>query len=1217
MVTRRRATSIAAVLAILTAITFFGDARPARSANTKVVVQISADVVSDGRAPFSAAGDNGRGEDDGPTNGRVRVGDVVTYGIEVGLNDPTTSIVARYPVIVTSATLPIGFTFTSIPTACSGPDSDLLNDDRVLVCDLGSRATGSSAGFNAVVRVADDVHEGKTVRPSFRVSSSGFTDTALDYPPIVVATSAAPSFDLFKSKVTTGVYKVINGRAGYQFDWSYAIRRSRLVGMEPLDNSVTFVENVDDVAPDARLIGCTNSNVSFSSLPRTNNPSSNVTNFPSATIRQNGTVSCTTGEGAQVVTVEGVDWQPSRYPTQTLGGGSIPTSEGIVHVGTLQVWIPRDSFTDVYLTSRNKLGALRGTAAITRCFDGDAVQPGHPDYDDAEPQLNFDPTCSGKFNEPGLGKDASDVLASANPADDGSQNHWTAVLYEPLGARVQKYDSVWNMPTSAVPNGAVGYTGLSRFNSPVGSDWRTGDGFIGRQTQFFSRPNFTGIGLFDFQPGLILCTTIDNNVVRVDPLPGQSERAAWIDTSSSSAVISAAREAGWVIEYGVGGKDGSLADKETYDGLPTWGSRDDQKRGTCTDDDSAVWTQDLTSPQLAAYGGRWAVTKIRFRTTSEWTAESQEIAGTIRPSVSLRVRSAAAVGAIGANYLNVYLPDVGWDWLISSYNATTAKGERGDRITVTGTRVRIAKSVDSANVNAGSGTPINYTLQPTITATDVENDQTSHQVTVVDTLPEGVRYVVGSAAPSPDKVTVNLNGSTTLRWFLGDLTANEAQTPITYQAMVDEDVPTGTYVNRAVISSYFPGEAQVSANFEDVSSETLRSSTATVSVTNSSSFAIVKRTLTPRVEIGEQFSFDVSAVNLGATTYNATSIIDWLPATTEPRIAKSSFNGGVHVVSVTSNPGNSIAAEDLPTGIQIEYTDFDPGAATFPADADPDTISGTIGWCSTIGTPSTNCPASIADTTAIRITTGTFEPGQKLRIRILLEPTQGSGGSLGITNRAGDVYTNNAVMRRQGTGIVLQSNLAAVEVGASSLGDYVWRDSDGDGLQNGNEPSLSGVRVRLYVPNPFTGEPVEVSIGLDGILGTIDDAAGGVVTNAQGKYSFANLPHGRYIIRFDKPTKYVPTRQSVGDDSTIDSDIDGDGWSMWVTLGVDSDNPNIDAGFEPVAHVVSTSTTLSLEDTTYPSVGSNVPRVLAIMALLLATGFVLRYGAGQRRQTPN
>lgn len=1189
-------------------------ATAAKSANTNVVVQISADVASDGRAPFSPAGKNGRGEDDGADNGRVRVGDLVTYAIEVGLNDPTTATVVRYPVIVRSGVLPVGFTFSSIPAACSGPESDLENDDRVLVCDLGQRATGSAAGFYAVVRVGDTVPEGRTVRPLFRVSSSGFTDTAADYPPIVVATSAAPAFDLFKSKVTTGVPRTVNGTAGYQFDWSYAIRRSRLVGMEPLEDTVTFIENVEDVAPGARLIGCTNSNVSFSSLPRTNNPSSNVSSYPNATIRANGKVTCTLGEGMQTVTVSEVDWQPARYPSQTLGGGSIPTNEGIVHVGTLQVWVPAGAFADVYLNSRNKLSALHGNALITRCFDGDPVQPGNPDYDEATPQRNSDPTCSGKYHEPGIGLDASQVLASSSTTDDGSQNHWTAVLYEPVGARLQKYDAMWKMPTSAVPTGNVGYTGLSRFNSPVGSDWRTGDGFIGREVQYFSRPNFTGIGITDFNPGLIICTTIDNNVAQIDPLPGQSERAAWIDTGSSAAIIAAARSAGWIIEYGVGGKNGSLTDKETYDGYPTWGTRDDQRKGTCGDDDSAVWSDDLTSPQLATYGGRWAVTKIRFRTTHQWTTDDQEVAGTIRPSVSLRVRAAASVGAIAPNYVNVYLPEAGWTWLLATYNSATATGERGDRVTVTGTRVRIAKSVDVANVNAGSGVPVNYTLQPTISAPDVENDQTSHQVTVVDTLPDGVRYVVGTASPTPDKVTVNLNGTTTIRWSLGDLAANTPHSAITYQAMVEEDVPTGTYVNRAVISSYFPGEPQTVAHLEDVSFETLRSSTATINVTNSSSFAIVKRTVTPRVEVGEQFSFDVSAVNLGATSYNSTSFIDWLPSATEPRVAKSSFHGGVRLVSVTNNPGGAIPVADLPAGIQVEYTDFDPALATFPDDADPQTINVAIGWCTTPGTASPNCPATIGDATAIRVTTTVFAPTKRLRLRILLEPTQGPGTSLGITNRVADVYTNNAVLRREGSGVVLQSNLASVEVGASSLGDFVWRDDDGDGLQGANEPAMTGVRVRLYVINPFTGDPSEVHAGSDGIVGSPDDAAGGVLTDAQGRYAFTNLPHGRYAVRFEVPTKFVVTRQSVGDDSTVDSDIDSDGWSMRVSLGIDSDNPDIDAGFEPVAHVVSTSTSLLLDDSKYPSVGSDTARLLALFAATVALGFALRYGATQRRR---
>ena len=31
-----------------------------------------------------------------------------------------------------------------------------------------------------------------------------------------------------------------------------------------------------------------------------------------------------------------------------------------------------------------------------------------------------------------------------------------------------------------------------------------------------------------------------------------------------------------------------------------------------------------------------------------------------------------------------------------------------------------------------------------------------------------------------------------------------------------------------------------------------------------------------------------------------------------------------------------------------------------------------------------------------------------------------------------------------------------------SIGDYVWEDIDGDGIQDVNEPGISGVTVRLY-----------------------------------------------------------------------------------------------------------------------------------------------------------
>lgn len=78
-----------------------------------------------------------------------------------------------------------------------------------------------------------------------------------------------------------------------------------------------------------------------------------------------------------------------------------------------------------------------------------------------------------------------------------------------------------------------------------------------------------------------------------------------------------------------------------------------------------------------------------------------------------------------------------------------------------------------------------------------------------------------------------------------------------------------------------------------------------------------------------------------------------------------------------------------------------------------------------------------------------------------------------------------------------------------SLGNRVWYDTNNNGLIDfGTEQGISNVRVQL-----FNSTGTEILVGPDGVLGTADDAAGGVLTNATGYYRFDNLPAGDYIVR--------------------------------------------------------------------------------------------------------
>ena len=104
------------------------------------------------------------------------------------------------------------------------------------------------------------------------------------------------------------------------------------------------------------------------------------------------------------------------------------------------------------------------------------------------------------------------------------------------------------------------------------------------------------------------------------------------------------------------------------------------------------------------------------------------------------------------------------------------------------------------------------------------------------------------------------------------------------------------------------------------------------------------------------------------------------------------------------------------------------------------------------------------------------------------------------------------------------------------LGDLVFTDTDSDGVYTaGADTPLAGAVVTLYAADGTT----QILVGPDGILGTADDNATGVTTDATGVYNFSGLPTGDYIVRVTPPVGYL---------STIDSGN-----------ALDNANPNVNA----------------------------------------------------------
>ncbi|MFZ5818275.1 MAG: sortase [Chloroflexota bacterium] len=105
------------------------------------------------------------------------------------------------------------------------------------------------------------------------------------------------------------------------------------------------------------------------------------------------------------------------------------------------------------------------------------------------------------------------------------------------------------------------------------------------------------------------------------------------------------------------------------------------------------------------------------------------------------------------------------------------------------------------------------------------------------------------------------------------------------------------------------------------------------------------------------------------------------------------------------------------------------------------------------------------------------------------------------------------------------------------LGNLVFQDIDENGVYDaaaGDLP-LSGARVLLFASDGVT----EIPVGPDGILGTADDATGGVVTGAGGTYQFSGLPEGDYIVTV-QPTGYPSTVDTANAADTANPNTNAD-----------------------------------------------------------------------------
>lgn len=165
-----------------------------------------------------------------------------------------------------------------------------------------------------------------------------------------------------------------------------------------------------------------------------------------------------------------------------------------------------------------------------------------------------------------------------------------------------------------------------------------------------------------------------------------------------------------------------------------------------------------------------------------------------------------------------------------------------------------------------------------------------------------------------------------------------------------------------------------------------------------------------------------------------------------------------------------------------------------------------------------------------------------------------------------DVLTGNT------TSIILSSGEHQMNIDAgiyfqpqntATVGNYVWFDTNADGIQDANEVGISGVTVTLY---NNANEPIATTI-----------------TDANGQYLFTNVTPGTYSVGFTSPVGMILSPNNGGVSTTDNSDANlSTGMTGTFVVNAGDNITYVDAGFTPQP-----STTASLGDKVWYDVNQN------------------------------
>ncbi len=140
-------------------------------------------------------------------------------------------------------------------------------------------------------------------------------------------------------------------------------------------------------------------------------------------------------------------------------------------------------------------------------------------------------------------------------------------------------------------------------------------------------------------------------------------------------------------------------------------------------------------------------------------------------------------------------------------------------------------------------------------------------------------------------------------------------------------------------------------------------------------------------------------------------------------------------------------------------------------------------------------------------------------------------------------YTANTTLSPEETELTWDAGMHR-----AALGDYIWHDANGNGIQDAGETGINDVTVELR------------AAGDDSLVASTTTITGGPSSTA-GYYAFIDVDAGQYFISVSKPAGYDAfTARDAGSDNAKDSDVNSSGRTGTITLAAGQRDWTWDAG---------------------------------------------------------